>query len=868
MNGLVLALATFSASVSGQSVGHMRFKECLTDADCAVIPGDTCVASPGNTGLRICMNTVTEAFCGTQGAFLTSADIDTQLTLNEAAGCAWQPFKQFEFGSADFSSNLRVPIGQGAVNLARQDLRSTALGTAAVPLTEAEARQLYPCNVYPKALYKCCNACTTGDRLNVDGGVVDQAQTAFACNSFDGNMWTDGSTTNRYVPTYFSGEEPRCPCQAPAIATSDSNPVLAGAFNDCQSQVTTTQNGQQVSVPEQCCTMRKYPEWVAEAPVGTGSERFPRATRRDFPVGEGPGALNAGVLPGQVPQWWTVNGWCFNPLTEACCDDGTIFNPGQFKCCAVEGVTDISAPCMCSSDAQCKDPSKPESEQRDMSCCMAERSANPSVALGAASAHAECDRYHRFHNFAAFTLTEQTFGRNVPSRNMNCNGICVDKAYQICCNGNVCQSSSETCCDSVCCNKFSQKCAEGAKQDDLGWLQLLHARNNPHADSGNILDSGARTTFSFGNGFNIFSPVNRQLGGDNTRISQLPIRAFFADALQDNHVLRTTSRFFGVNTRLEATYQPTAHNLGGEKLYCTRIEEQNAYTMYFAYVWPTTLLLAFTVAAGVVLSHLTNWATRPLSLIEKLVLVSAVVSGLFSLPTWFNGNNYVFGIVIAWTAFFTLIAVGSGLRKPVVFAALANLFVFLYIVNPFNGGALFNASAGQDTNAITSIFRNHILANINPADRFATNSLAASTASYQASTHRIVNFATGDGQTNPADRVVAVYSTYFQLDPRLLDFRSWNPYELYFGYATRGWTIAVGVFMLISFIALFVQLVLLILAYFLHAHQDSQAAQIESDLVPAFEEDAAAYEDAVAYDRAAADAAAQMDAPPANIDPS
>lgn len=270
-------------------------------------------------------------------------------------------------------------------------------------------------------------------------------------------------------------------------------------------------------------------------------------------------------------------------------------------------------------------------------------------------------------------------------------------------------------------------------------------------------------------------------------------------------------------------------------MYCTRLEEQNAHTMYFAYVWPTTLLFAFTVAAGVVLSHLTRWAMRPLSLIEKIVLVSAVVSALFSLPTWFHGNNYVFGIVISWAAFFTLLAVGSGLRKPVLLAAFVNLVVFLYIVNPFRGNNLLNlqSSNSDSDNMIEAIFQTHHLDNVQGVDTVGS----VSSATYHRSTQRIVNFqSTLVG--GPSDRVVDAYNGYFQLDPRLLDFRTWNPYEMYFGYATRGWTIAVGVFILISFIALFLQVILLVIAYFIHAHGDAQKAEVESALSPAFEEPA------------------------------
>jgi hypothetical protein len=846
MNGLVLALSVSSAA--GQLVGHRRFRECTADSDCAVIPGDTCVTVPGNTGTRICMNTVTEDFCGTQDSYsLDATDFDTLVGAN--SGCFWEPFRQFDWSAQTaFSRNIQMnpvtgdPFGDGVtsgmgvddvlanLNVEPQGMGSFGSGNAGPAttrtLTEDQVRGLYPCNVFPKHLYKCCNACDTIGPRN--------ANTLFDCAAYNGVMWSDGTRTdqNRYVPTYFSNQEPRCPCAAPAVATSDADPVLpANAFQECGSTVAFTQNGQPQSQPELCCTMRKFPEWVSaqveSADAGVESHQFPHTRASSFNYGLTNGAAGGVSGRGTTDYWWQVNGWCFNPLTEKCCDDGTIYNPGLFKCCAVEGVLPISNPCQCSSNAHCKDPSRPAADQRDTECCMEARSENPSVANTAAAAHSECDRYHKFHNYAAFSL-----GRGVrqvasvdQSRPLNCAGLCIDKSYQICCNGAVCQAASESCCDNVCCNKFSEKCTEGAAQDDMGWLQFLYAKTNPHFDSNNIADSGAKQQAGLRQTLDNFQ-LSR-----NTRISAgtEAVRAFYVDTLSDLHMLRFTSRFFGVDTFAQATYNPTAYNLGAEKLYCTRLEEQNAHTMYLAYVWPATLLLAFTLAAGVVLSHLTKWAMRPLSLIEKVILASAVVSAVFSLPTWFSGNNYTFGIVISWAAFFTLLAVGSGLRKPVALAALVNLVVFFYMVNPFHGNIALNTKAedgvGGD-NVFTDIFAHHDLAD---------SPTSSSTATYSASTHRIVNFAAGV-QTGPADRVVEVYNSYFQLDPRLLDFRTWNPYEMYFGYATRGWTIAVGVFIMISFIALFAQVVLLTMAYFLHAHADEQKAEVESALSPAFEE--------------------------------
>jgi len=215
---------------------------------------------------------------------------------------------------------------------------------------------------------------------------------------------------------------------------------------------------------------------------------------------------------------------------------------------------------------------------------------------------------------------------------------------------------------------------------------------------------------------------------------------------------------------------------------CTTIESLTpirATLMYFApliFLLATFLGLAFTLFFAKRQNSL-----QPLSAYEKSMFALAAGVILFAWPLYFSAL-WKYGLVTIWVAFFTILAALSQIRGLNIAAVVVNGILLIYLVDPFFGSEIFTLAFDRTPPRHTSVH------------------------AYSGVLSSILTLYDNE-QVACQD-----FYDYFKRDPNTEDRLRWdNPMKNSFGFCSRDWFTALGIFeaiaMLLVFLLFFVSLI-------------------------------------------------------------
>eukprot|EP00999_Lentomonas_sp_LEN2_P003109 NODE_95_length_2339_cov_140.324593_g74_i0.p1 GENE.NODE_95_length_2339_cov_140.324593_g74_i0~~NODE_95_length_2339_cov_140.324593_g74_i0.p1 ORF type:complete len:725 (+),score=202.27 NODE_95_length_2339_cov_140.324593_g74_i0:58-2232(+) len=133
-------------------------------------------------------------------------------------------------------------------------------------------------------------------------------------------------------------------------------------------------------------------------------------------------------------------GQCYDGVKSACCNTGHVYDPGTYRCCAINGIQSRNERCPCGSDTDCIG-------NGDV-CCRSGNTIEGST---------ECNVYANYPTGSTSKYANR------------CLGACMTANYEICCNGAVCQRNFELCCNSTCCNRYDGSCLYGTRNAAPGF---------------------------------------------------------------------------------------------------------------------------------------------------------------------------------------------------------------------------------------------------------------------------------------------------------------------------------------------------------------------------------------------------------------
>lgn len=215
---------------------------------------------------------------------------------------------------------------------------------------------------------------------------------------------------------------------------------------------------------------------------------------------------------------------------------------------------------------------------------------------------------------------------------------------------------------------------------------------------------------------------------------------------------------------------------------CTTIEAMTPIRATLMYFGPLILLLATFLGLAFTLFFAKRQnSLQPLSAYEKSMFALACGVILFSWPLYFSAL-FKYGLALIWTAFFTILAALSQIRGLNIAAVVANGVLLIYLIDPFFGSEIFNLAFSRAPPRSNSVH------------------------AYSGVLSSILMLYDNDQVDCQS------FYDYFKRDPATEDRLRWdNPHKMSFGFCSRDWFTALGIFeaiaLMLVFILFFVSLI-------------------------------------------------------------
>jgi hypothetical protein len=522
---------------------------------------------------------------------------------------------------------------------AAPELLGEAIGTSGSGVCiNAGVEEFCGFQLYDRRYQKCCSSDRSLNALVLPNDVTRTNRGGVAAAGAFGTATTDeGGQVDRFP----------CPCSAPA---SDLGHPIS-----CQR----THEG----VPERCCTYTKYgaentaaaaaninqvlrpqKRLFAESGMGLNPHipaSFSTAAGATGVVGSSGAGGAAGTLGADGDSFAIGNSlypyyFCYNPQYQQCCDDGTIYDPGTAQCCAITGVQSIMEACPCMNDDHCKTPG--QGGENTKSCCM--QSAPAPHITG-------------FQEVQCSTYANRWVDPNFQGSQF----MVVNAALDF---------------PAGAGGYAGQHPADPRTTYNLATDQFPRG---PNVCPGRCID----------NSFQVCCNGAVCRGEYERCCNDTCCNKYSASCIT---ATGSHSHLPGM-----ASFWHT-YNLGHQYDTCTEIEHLDLIKAFFIFVVP----FFFTVATFIGLLALSYKAASSISEWSsslQVVIVFVAIFEVLSVAVLFWSPNWKYAFVTALVAYFTVQSVLADSRSVYVIAFFLQVFLWLFLVNPFDGNMYFNLATSR-----------------------------------------------------------------------------------------------------------------------------------------------------------------------------